>query len=152
MKRKKCRYCSRFFEPDPRVGTRQIACGAKECQQRRRKESQRKWRNKNRDYCKIERLRDEETRKTFRKKRALYMRRYRERHRDYAKRDNERRKKARKRGKVAPEAKRRNQDERLVQLNEIKTLVLDLIPCRNQDLICRQSTKNQEFTSKSQPP
>jgi len=48
--RKQCVYCRRFFRPDPRVGARQKACGAMECQRRRKGESQRRWLEANPGY------------------------------------------------------------------------------------------------------
>lgn len=39
----KCKYCGRFFKPDPRVRNRQKSCRRRECRSKRKKESQAKW-------------------------------------------------------------------------------------------------------------
>lgn len=52
MRRRRCRYCRRLFRPDPRVKGRQFACSDAPCQERRRIDTQGKWRAqaKNRGY------------------------------------------------------------------------------------------------------
>src|SRR3989339_1295372 len=42
-----CNYCGRFFVPDRRARSRQKCCGRLECRKARKKESQRKWIEKN---------------------------------------------------------------------------------------------------------
>lgn len=42
-RRRPCRFCRQWFDADPRVGERQVACGAAECQRARRKASQAAW-------------------------------------------------------------------------------------------------------------
>lgn len=49
-KKKKCRFCGKRFRPDPRVGSRQRACSAVDCQKKRRKKTQANWRARNPDY------------------------------------------------------------------------------------------------------
>ncbi len=39
-----------MFRPDPRVGDRQVACGAASCQQQRRAQTQARWRWRNPSY------------------------------------------------------------------------------------------------------
>lgn len=39
----RCVQCNRVFIPDPRVGVRQVTCGAPECQQARHAEQCRQW-------------------------------------------------------------------------------------------------------------
>lgn len=46
---KRCRYCGKMFVPDRRVGARQKACSA-ECRKQRKKENNRAFSGKNRDY------------------------------------------------------------------------------------------------------
>jgi len=46
-KRKRCPYCKKLFWPDPRSAWRQWACGGSSCQERRRRDTQRRWRAKN---------------------------------------------------------------------------------------------------------
>jgi hypothetical protein len=49
-RKKPCRICRRWFEPDARVGARQRACGKPECQTARRQKTQANWRKRNPDY------------------------------------------------------------------------------------------------------
>ena len=47
-KRKRCPFCRCLFWPDPRTEWRQRACTKEQCQVARRRDSQRRWRSKNR--------------------------------------------------------------------------------------------------------
>ena len=49
-RKKPCRICRRWFQPDERVGERQRACGKPECQTARRQKTQADWRKRNPDY------------------------------------------------------------------------------------------------------
>ena len=49
-RKKPCRICRRWFQPDARVGERQRACGQPECQTARRQKTQAGWRKRNPDY------------------------------------------------------------------------------------------------------
>ncbi len=49
-RKRPCCVCRRWFRPDPRVGLRQRACGAPDCQAVRRVETQKSWRERNADY------------------------------------------------------------------------------------------------------
>src|ERR1017187_2240869 len=49
-RKKPCRVCRRWFEPDPRVGGRQRACSKPDCQTARRQKTQASWRNRNPGY------------------------------------------------------------------------------------------------------
>jgi len=49
-RKKPCRICRRWFQPDARVGDRQRACGKPECQTTRRQKTQSAWRSRNADY------------------------------------------------------------------------------------------------------
>ena len=49
-RKKPCTICRRWFRPDPRVGTRQRACGNPDCQKARRQKTQSDWRNRNPGY------------------------------------------------------------------------------------------------------
>jgi hypothetical protein len=77
---KRCRYCGRFFEPDPRVGERQQACGREPCRRASKKAAQRRWRENNpgyfanhyRDYVVPWRLK---RRETIRRARAVVVQR-----------------------------------------------------------------------------
>ena len=48
--RRPCRICGRWFHPDPRVGSRQRACGKRACQKKRREKTQAAWRSENPEY------------------------------------------------------------------------------------------------------
>ena len=50
-RKKPCRICRRWFQPDARVGERQRACGKPECQSARRQKTQADWRKRNLDYA-----------------------------------------------------------------------------------------------------
>jgi hypothetical protein len=145
VRRKRCPYCRGLFIPDTRVGSRHKVCRKNECQARRKKESQRKWSEKHRDYWGIHQVKDE-SRKAFRAEKAAYMREYRRRHPEYVKQDNERRNRGRSGEKPSGEGVRRNQDERFAQIKEIKRLVVELLPCRNQDVICGQMAEKTRVT------
>jgi hypothetical protein len=49
-KRRPCRICGGWFHPDPRVGSRQRACGKRACQKKRREKTQAAWRSENPEY------------------------------------------------------------------------------------------------------
>jgi hypothetical protein len=49
-RKRPCTICRRWFRPNPRVGTRQRACGNPECQTARRQKTQANWRNRNPGY------------------------------------------------------------------------------------------------------
>ena len=49
-RKKPCRICRRWFQPDPRVGGRQRACRKPECQTARRQKTQASWRDRNPGY------------------------------------------------------------------------------------------------------
>lgn len=55
-RRKRCCICQDLFWPHPRVKTRQRACRKPECQKARRAQTQKTWREKNRDYWRARRL------------------------------------------------------------------------------------------------
>jgi len=57
-RKRPCTICRRWFRPDPRVGSRQRACGNPECQVARRVETQRNWRESRPDYFTARRIRE----------------------------------------------------------------------------------------------
>ncbi len=146
MRRKRCPYCRGLFIPDPRVGSRQKVCRKNECQAKRKKQSQRRWSEKHKDYWGIHQVKGE-SKKAFRSEKAAYMREYRRRHPDYVKQDNELRNRRRSVEKPRGEGVRCNQDERFAQTKEIKRLIVGLLPCRNQDVICVQIAEKTRVTS-----
>jgi len=67
-KRKRCPFCHRLFCPDPRVGDRQVACCREACQRARRRQTNRRWRERNPSFDAdrrlqglIQRVQDEKT-------------------------------------------------------------------------------------------
>src|SRR5271165_4893477 len=50
-RKRPCRICRRWFQPDPRVGDRQRACRQPDCQNARRQKTQASWRKQNPDYA-----------------------------------------------------------------------------------------------------
>ena len=49
-KKRPCCICRRWFLPDAKVGARQRACGAAECQRARHRAADRAWHDRHRDY------------------------------------------------------------------------------------------------------
>lgn len=56
-RRRRCTECGELFRSDRRVGARQRSCSRRECQQKRRRETQVRWRERNPDYFVDRRLR-----------------------------------------------------------------------------------------------
>jgi hypothetical protein len=56
LRKRPCRFCRRWFLPDPRIGDRQRACSQGPCQAARRIETQASWRRRNPDYFAARRL------------------------------------------------------------------------------------------------
>ncbi len=50
-RKKPCCICRHWFRPDPRVGTRQRACGRAECRAVQRQKTQARWRRRNPGYA-----------------------------------------------------------------------------------------------------
>src|SRR6516162_3491845 len=57
-RKRPCTICRRWFRPDPRVGSRQRACGSPECQAARRVQTQLNWRESRPDYFTARRIRE----------------------------------------------------------------------------------------------
>src|SRR6266540_3676983 len=51
VKKRPCRICHRWFQPDRRIGDRQRACPRSECQAERRKRAQAAWRKRHPEYA-----------------------------------------------------------------------------------------------------
>jgi len=56
-RQRRCTVCGELFRADPRVGGRQRTCRRSECQQERRRGTQRRWRERHPDYFVYRRLR-----------------------------------------------------------------------------------------------
>lgn len=87
-RRKRCRFCRRLFSPDPRVGSRQVACSDPECQRERKKANQDHWLDRHRDSFK-ERYWNT---KLWLREHPGYLAQYRRQNPERVARDNERRK------------------------------------------------------------
>lgn len=90
-RRKRCRFCRELFRPDPRLGSRQIACSAAECQKARKKQSQASWVARHPGYFEG---RYANTR-AWLDERPGYLAAWRERNPERVARDNERRRERR---------------------------------------------------------
>ena len=145
MHTRRCIYCRISYYPDPRVRSRQKTCGKEACREKMRKDTQKRWRENNTEYWRIDQIEGEDTRESVRKRRAEYMREYRKTHPEYVKKDNERRRITHHRAKQPDSVTRRNQDERFIKVIEIKQLLFDLLPCRNKDSICAHLPANTRF-------
>lgn len=71
---RRCSECTRPFEPNPRVGDRQVTCGAVECQRKRHCERCRAWHAGNGD---VGRSHYEDVVVPFRERQPSYQRRWR---------------------------------------------------------------------------
>jgi hypothetical protein len=49
---KRCAFCGKFFRPEKQVGNRQISCLRPECQKKRKKRQEARWREANPGYFK----------------------------------------------------------------------------------------------------
>ena len=56
FRKRPCRECRHWFCPDSRVGDRQKVCSRPECQRARRKKTQSRWRESNREYFAARRI------------------------------------------------------------------------------------------------
>ena len=50
QRKRPCRFCRRWFQPDPRLGSRQYACSRAECQAVRQKANERAWLDRHPGY------------------------------------------------------------------------------------------------------
>ena len=75
---KKCPYCKTKFTPHPKVGKRQITCGALACKAALKSDNNRKWRQRNPDYH-----RDYPRVKDWLEQKPGYLKNYRESHPEY---------------------------------------------------------------------
>ena len=88
-RKKKCRFCGVWFQPDPRSGSRQIRCSSPACAQERKKHTQSKWHHeKNPTYF---HGRYENT-KEWLSEHPGYLKEYRQSHPEYRRKNRERQK------------------------------------------------------------
>lgn len=90
-RRRRCGFCRRLFQPDPRLSTRQVACSDPECQKARKKQNQAEWLERHPGYYEG---RYANTRRWL-VEHPGYLARYRSRNPEKVERDNERRRKRR---------------------------------------------------------
>lgn len=58
VKKRPCAFCRKWFQPDVRVGQRQVACGSDECMRRRRARAQAAWLARQPDYFVARRIQE----------------------------------------------------------------------------------------------
>ena len=58
VSKRPCRVCRKWFQPNPRVGKRQKVCSEPACQRERHRQNGARWRQRNADYDRGERLRE----------------------------------------------------------------------------------------------
>ena len=61
VRKRPCRICRKWFQPNPRVGKRQKVCSESACQRERHRRSCASWRQRNPDYDRENRLRKQLT-------------------------------------------------------------------------------------------
>ncbi len=135
MRRKRCPYCRGLSVPDPRVGSRQKVCRGNECQARRKKESQRNWSERHGDYWDFYQVKDE-SRKAFRRRRLPICGII---DGSIPSMSNETMNGGETGGETAPKQAEKGCaviKTSIVQTKQIKRLIVELLPCRNQDEIC----------------
>jgi hypothetical protein len=84
--KKRCVVCHRWYEPDPRIGEDQLACGREECRKERKAEYDREWRKSNPGYGSGQKVKQQ----AWAKANPNYWRHYRKTHPDYVERERER--------------------------------------------------------------
>lgn len=76
-KTSRCEICQRFFRPDPRVGERQKVCSGADCQRKRKRRQEKRWREKHPDA-----VTTYEDVREWRKRNPDYQRQWRAKRRD----------------------------------------------------------------------
>ena len=95
-KKKRCRFCGRWYTPDPRTAHFQKSCTNKSCRKQRQLQKNRNWAARYPDYHAYRGAKIREW-----AARTQYWKRYRASHPEYARRDNKRRVLAHKRLKLS---------------------------------------------------
>ena len=132
MPLKCCPYCRRLFEPNPRTKDRQKVCSRAECQKKRKKDSQKKWCEKNPTYFQGQYPRVKE----WLDKNPDYLKNYR---RNHPPRSGTHKKKDPGRKHISPLEVRADLEARIVEMEQLfRTLpcsdIQDVIVARNPDL------------------
>lgn len=89
--KKRCQFCQRWFEPDPRT-PRQYLCHRKRCRTKRKRRAWRRWAQRNKP---VKNLKQRQWAKAY----PNYWSRYRALRPEYSAKDNQRRNKRRRRAK-----------------------------------------------------
>ncbi|MDI6731551.1 MAG: hypothetical protein QME05_03080, partial [Candidatus Margulisbacteria bacterium] len=84
--KRRCHFCQRWFQPNPRNPHRQQTCSSPACQRKRRAENNRQWQRKNSGYGKGRKQKI----CTWAKEYPDYWRKYRREHPDYAEKERRR--------------------------------------------------------------
>jgi hypothetical protein len=129
----RCRYCGRFFRPDPRKRgrSRQKTCGRQACRQANERRRYAEWIKRHPGYEKTRRLKRQGWAKGY----PGYWRRYRREHPEYRQRDNERRRVVKQRARRAAKqtARREILVEKLLAVKRLRPL-----RSANQTVIARR--------------
>jgi len=94
--KKRCAFCHRWYQPDPRTWKHQLACGNSVCRKLRHVQADRSWRIKHPDRNRNWKLKVRVWARNY----PHYWRHYRKTHPDYCLRDNRRRVLAAKRARM----------------------------------------------------
>lgn len=129
--KRRCRYCHRWFQPDPRFAASQKYCSHAQCRRESRLASHRRWWSKNGRETDVARASKHETWA----KEKNYWPTYRAEHPEYALRDNDRRRRAHQGARRAA-----NQDmSRKISVDKLhEVLHLGVDNAANQDTFHRQ--------------
>ena len=140
MSLKRCQYCRKLFEPNPRTAYEQRACFETECKKKRKKDAQRKWCEKNPTYFHAQYPRVKE----WLDEHPGYLKNYRRNNRDHA--GTGKKKEKRRKQSLPPEARARL-EARVIEIEQFfRGLpccdIQDTIEAKNSDLkpLCAQFT------------
>lgn len=111
-KKKRCRFCGRWYMPDPRTAHFQKSCNRKSCRKERRRQKMKDWAARHPDYqtYRNAKVRDWASARN-------YWKQYRASHPAYVRKDNKRRVLSRKRRKLS--AKQTAMDRRINGLIDV---------------------------------
>lgn len=117
-KKRRCKFCRRWYLPDPRTYRRQIACSIPDCRNARRRQANKRWQLQRPGYQHYRRAKVRDWAGNY----PQYWRRYRANHPDYVHRDNLRRVLSRKKSRLSAkqDAIRQISVEKLKSIQEIR--------------------------------
>ncbi len=131
VSKRRCHFCKRWFQPNPRNPNRQQACSSAACQQKRRADNNRRWRQKNPGYGQSRQPKI----RAWAKEYPDYWHRYRRQHPDYVGKERCRRRSAHKRAKNAA----KQDSDRKISVEKLES-IRDLAPisAAKQDSVHRR--------------